>query len=51
MRVAWERISVVLFSGAAWLLILLGAPHMLHALRGPPRLMAHAAVGRRREQG
>jgi hypothetical protein len=51
MRVAWERITTVLFSGAAWLLILLGAPHMLHALRGPPRLMAHAAVGRRREQG
>ena len=51
MRVAWERISVVLFSGAAWLLILLGAPHMLHALRGPPRLMAHASAGRRREQG
>jgi hypothetical protein len=51
MRVAWDRITVVLFSGAAWLLILLGAPHMLHALRGPPRLMAHAAVGRRREQG
>lgn len=51
MRVAWERITVVLFSGATWLLILLGAPHMLHALRGPPRLMAHAAVGRRRDQG
>ncbi|WP_200952263.1 hypothetical protein [Caulobacter sp. Root655] len=51
MRVAWERITAVLFSGAAWLLILLGAPHMLHALRGPPRLMAHATAGRRREQG
>ena len=51
MRVAWERIITVLFSGAAWLLILLGAPHMLHALRGPPRLMAHAGVARRREQG
>ncbi|MDR7117202.1 hypothetical protein [Caulobacter sp. BE254] len=51
MRVIWERMSVVAFSGAAWLLVLLGAPHMLHALRGPPQLMAHASVGRRRDQG
>jgi hypothetical protein len=51
MRVAWDRIAAVIFSGAAWLLILLGAPHVFHALRSPPRLVAHAGVGRRREQG
>ena len=26
MRVAWEKIVVVLFSGAAWLMVLLAAP-------------------------
>ncbi len=51
MRVAWEKIVVVLFSGAAWLMVLLIAPHLAHALRGPPRLLAHAGVGRRRDQG
>ncbi len=49
MRVAWERLVVVLFSGAAWLMVLLAAPHLAHALRSPPRLMAHAGIGRRRE--
>jgi hypothetical protein len=51
MRVAWERITAVLFSAAAWMLVMLGAPHMLHALRGPPRLIAHAGVSRRRDFG
>jgi hypothetical protein len=50
MRVAWERIVIVIFSGAAWAMALLAGPHMAHALRHPPRLMAHAG-GRRREQG
>jgi hypothetical protein len=51
MRVAWERIFVVIFSGAAWAMALLAGPHMTHALRHPPRLLAHAGAGRRREQG
>ena len=51
MRMAWERIAVVLLSGAAWLLVLLAGPHLAHGLRNPPRLMAHAGVGRRRDQG
>ena len=51
MRVAWERIVVVLFSGAAWLMVLLAGPHLAHALRGPPRLLAHAGASRRRDQG
>lgn len=49
MRLAWERVVVVLFSGTAWLLVLVGGVHLAHALRGPPRLVAHAAAGRRRE--
>ncbi|CAN5531506.1 hypothetical protein BH10PSE3_BH10PSE3_40880 [soil metagenome] len=48
---AWEKIVVVLFSGAAWLMVLLAAPHLAHALRSPPRLLAHAAASRRRDQG
>jgi hypothetical protein len=51
MRLAWERTTPVLFSGAAWLLLLLAGSHLAHALRGPPRLMAHAGVSRRRDQG
>jgi hypothetical protein len=49
MRVAWDRIVVVVFSGAAWLVVLMAGPHVAHALRSPPRLIAHAGVGRRRE--
>ncbi len=51
MRLAWERLVAVLFSGAAWLLVLLVGPHLAHALRGPPRLVAHAGFSRRRDQG
>ncbi len=51
MSVAWERIAVVLVTGAAWMLVLMAGPHLAHALRNPPRLMAHAGQGRRREQG
>jgi hypothetical protein len=49
MRVAWERIVVVMFSGAAWLMVLLAGPHLVHALRSPQRVMAHAGFSRRRE--
>jgi hypothetical protein len=51
MRMAWERIVTVVFSGSVWLIILLGGAHLAHALRGPPRLIAHASAGRRRDQG
>jgi hypothetical protein len=50
MRMAWERIVAVMFSGAAWLIVLLAGAHLAHALRGPPRLMAHAGTSRRRDQ-
>jgi|GEM_PF-1135386 len=51
MRVAWERIATVIFSGLAWAMALMAGPHLAHALRHPARLVAHAGVGRRREQG
>lgn len=51
MRVAWERIAVVIFSGLAWMMALVAGPHMAHALRHPPRLLAHAGASRRRDQG
>ncbi|MFT4254720.1 MAG: hypothetical protein QM608_19825 [Caulobacter sp.] len=49
MRLAWERIVVVLLSAGAWGLVLVAGPHLLHGLRGAPRLLAHA--GGRRWQG
>ena len=51
MRMAWERIVAVLFAGATWLIVLLAGAHVAHVLRGPPRLIAHATAGRRRDQG
>jgi hypothetical protein len=51
MRVAWERIVTVLFSGAAWAMAVLAGPHLAHALRHPPRLVAHAGTNRRRYLG
>jgi hypothetical protein len=51
MRAARERIAAILFSGAAWAMALVAGPHLAHALRHPARLMAHAAIGRRRDLG
>jgi hypothetical protein len=50
MRMAWERIIAILFSGAAWLMVLVAGAHLAHMLRVPPRLVAHAGTGRRRDQ-
>ena len=49
MRLAWERVVVVLFSGVAWMMILMGGAHVAHALRNPPRLLAHAGSSGRRQ--
>lgn len=49
MRLAWDRIVVVLLSAGAWALVLVAGPHLLHGLRSTPRLLAHA--GGRRWQG
>ena len=51
MRTRWDRIAAIVFSGTAWALALVAGPHMAHALRHPARLMAHAAIGRRRDLG
>ena len=47
MRLAWDRIVVVLLSAGAWALVLLAGPHLMHGLRGAPRLLAHVGAGRR----
>jgi hypothetical protein len=47
MRLAWDRIVVVLLSAGVWTLVLIGGPHLLHGLRSAPRLLAHAGAGRR----
>lgn len=49
MRLAWDRIAVVLVSAGAWALVLLAGPHLMHGLRSAPRLLVHA--GGRRWQG
>lgn len=50
MRLAWERIIAITFSGAAWLVVLLAGAHLAHMLRPQPRVIAHASA-RRRDQG
>ncbi|HVK42287.1 hypothetical protein V7S57_24900 [Caulobacter sp. CCNWLY153] len=47
MRLAWDRIAVVLVSAGAWAMVLLAGPHLMHGLRTAPRLLAHAGAGRR----